>query len=94
MPGSLLDYAEKQKKGVPKSLDTIRDVDVVVESYEQREGDYGAYAVMDVEMPSGEMVLVQTGANLVMDALHHAQEANDFPVEARFTKSGRTWLIE
>jgi len=49
---------------------------------------------MDVEMPSGEMVLVQTGANLVMDALHHAQEANDFPVEARFTKSGRTWLIE
>lgn len=94
MANRLEDYAERQKQGVPQNLDLILNDPVTVESVEFRNGDYGEYAVLDAVMNTGEVVRVQTGAMLIMDALRNAQAAGAFPVEATFTKEGRLYLVK
>jgi len=48
---------------------------------------------MTIVNPDGEVLDLMTSASLVLDALEHAEAADDFPCEAIFSKRGRTWII-
>lgn len=90
----LSDHAKLQTETSRARLDDIADKPVTILDVAFQEGDFGGYAVMTVVDANGEKLLVQTGAMYVMDALEHLQEAGDFPCEATFHLSGRTWLVQ
>jgi len=94
MATRLVNFAERQQAGVPNSLDVILGDALTVESVEFRNGDYGEYAVMDVTVETGEILRIQTGAMLILDALHNAAVADAFPLEATFVKEGRLYLVK
>jgi len=94
MAKRLVDYADRQLEGKPLRLDDIAGTEVTVQGVAFGSGDYGEYALLDVVNEAGELLTIQTSAFLVLDALKHALDANEFPVVATFRKRGRPWIIE
>lgn len=90
----LSDHAKLQTETSRARLEDIADKPVTILEVVFQEGDFGTYAVMTVAAEGGEKLLVQTGAMYVMDALLNLQESGDFPCEATFHLSGRTWLVQ
>jgi len=90
----LLDYAHKQAEGLPLRLDNIENMPVTIQAVRFNDGQFGAYAVMTVVKPDGEIVDVMTSAMLVLDALVAVVDAGALPAEVTFNKNGRTWIIE
>jgi len=90
----LLDYAEKQAEGLPLRLQDIQDKPVTIQSVRFNSGKFGPYAVMTIVTADGEVIDVMTSAMLVVDALEHVETEGTYPVEAKFTLKGRTWIIE
>jgi len=93
-PKSLSEYATLQAETSRARLEDIADKTVTILEVDFQEGNFGTYVVMVAVDANGEKLLIQTGAMYVLDALEHLQEAGEFPCEATFHLSGRTWLVK
>ena len=93
MARKLVDYQTIDPTQPVQKLSDIEDTEVTIKAVRFMQGQYGKYAIMDVVLESGEVILVSTGAYLVVNALEHAQKRRGFPCEATFTREDSTWVI-
>jgi len=93
-PNRLAQYGTIDRNAIAERLDDIADREVTILGFRVAEGDFGEYAFVDITDESGEKHTVMTGASFVLDALKDAQAKKAFPLNARFTKKGRTWVFE
>jgi len=90
----LFDYAVKQAEGLPGRLDDIEGVEVTVNEVRFNSGTYGPYCVLSVVLPEGELLDIMTSAFLVLNALENAEREKGLPCIAKFSRKGRTWIVE
>lgn len=73
----------------------IEGVELVLRGFETREGQYGDYVVIAATRgDEDEVIHIATGSETVMEQLAYVAEASAFPVQARFVRAGRRWLLE
>lgn len=89
----LIDHAKRQLEGLPGRLEGIEKQEVTINKVRWLTGNYGPYCVMEIINPEGEIQEIMTSAFLVMDALENADKEKAFPLQASFTRVGRTWTI-
>ena len=77
-----------------RRIQDIQDTEVVIRDAAIREGNYGEYVVMSIVIEGGEIVPVLSGAMFVVDAIKDVISKKAFPVEAKFTQRGRSWIFE
>lgn len=77
-----------------ESLDDYQDQEVTVTGCRTAKGAFGDYMMVDIVDKDGELHTISCGGMVVMDALQNAKLHKAFPLEAKFAKSGRTWVIE
>ena len=91
----LSDYAVKQKQGIPDRLDSILNQDVIITDVVFTKSQFGEVSYMTVTVKAtGEVKRIMAGAMLVLDALHHVMDEGTLPIEAKFSKKGRVFIIE
>jgi len=90
----LSEFKSTSKVGWGEPIDIIANIQVTVHAAEIIEGAYGPLANMDVELPSGQRIVVRTGAKIILEALERAIALNEFPLLATFVKKGRYWDVQ
>lgn len=90
----LVDYAERQKEGSPPKIGDILGQEVTVQSVQFLTGKFGEYALFEIIDMNGELQRIQTTGMLVIDALKHAEAQEAFPVQAKFVRNDRTFVME
>lgn len=90
----LVDHALRQAEGLPLRLDDIEGKEVTITAVRFNSGEHGPYCCMTTVNEDGEVIEVMTSAMLVLDAMENAEKADAFPLDAKFTKPKRTWMIE
>jgi len=90
----LLQYAARQAEGLPGRLEDIAGLEVTVNEVRFNTGNFGPYCVLSVVVPNGEVLDIMTSAFLVLDALENAEREKGLPCIAKFSRKGRTWIVE
>lgn len=90
----LMDYADKGMLEQSSRLDDIAGQEVTIAAIRFATAQFGEIAFIDVQTGDGSKTTVMTGAMFVLPALHKALEAAALPVQAVFSKKGRTWIFE
>ena len=90
----LSDYGKLKEGSETLRLGDIEGQNVVINSATLHQGDKGEFVVMKVTTPEGEDIIVVTGGFLIVDAIKAVMAEEGFPLEATFSKSGRTWICD
>lgn len=88
------EYGPVEMQGDLEALDDIAGVEVTIDRVRFAEGKFGEFAIMtcfDAERRGHE---VGTSAMFVLQALHNVVDRKALPVQATFTRRGRTWVFE
>ena len=89
----LIEYADELLGGRPHSIDEILDAEVTIEDGNVVAGEIGDYVLMEVKLEDESQFTVRCGGKFVVDAIRRAQDADAFPLQAKFTRPGRSILI-
>ena len=87
-------FARAQAEGGVPRLEEIEGQDVIVHSWKLIQGKLGDYAVITIELADGSVNQYRCGGMFVLDALVNASAEEAFPLEAKFTRTGRAWIVE
>lgn len=90
----LADFTTYNPNAMAVRLEDIADEEVDVVGFRLQNGAFGEYVFMDVVRKDGTMLTVLTGARAIVEALKKADEADAFPLPAKFVKFKRAWGIE
>jgi len=74
---------------VPKRASEMVDQALTIESYEEVEGDYGEYAIMNCKDGSDNSIRVSCGGKVVLQKLRKLTELEALPVVGVIRKVGR-----
>jgi len=75
-------------------LRDLLNAELTILGFEQRQGDYGPFAILTCLNRDGEQIRVTTGAAAVLRKLQAVQEKGAFPVKARVVKIGRLYDLQ
>lgn len=89
----LANYLPKTITKHSQSLEAVEGQELTLLGFRLVDGNYGPYAFIDAKDENGNSVIVRTGAFYVLQALEEAKNQNAFPCQAKFVRSGRTWII-
>jgi hypothetical protein len=93
-PKRLVGYSTLQFPEDSLRLEDIAGQEVSILSAHIGTGKFGEYAVLDIERASGDIQTIVTSGMLVVDAVKNALLAPEFPIAAKFSRTGRAWRIE
>ena len=93
-PKRLTAYSTLQFPENALRLEDIKDQEVIIVDGHVGNGKFGEYASLDVETPDKKHTIIVTSGMLVIEAIKNAITAEAFPLQAKFTRTGRCWRIE
>lgn len=93
-PKRLIAYSTLQFPEDALRLEDIKDQEVMIVAGRTGQGKFGEYAVLEIETTDGARTTIVTSGMLVVEALKNALVNSQFPLAAKFTRTGRAWKIE
>lgn len=93
-PKRLVSFSTLQFPEDALRLADIEGQEVQIVAARTGEGKFGLYAVLEIETDDGARTTIVTSGMLVVEAIKNALVNSQFPLAAKFTRTGRAWKIE
>ena len=90
----LATYATGQLPADHHQLAEIDGTEVIIQHAYLSETQFGSYAGLDIELPTGKRMWFTACGMSILMAVKNALDADAFPLAAKFSRPNRLWTIE